>query len=98
MLVKVQPITHHKGVGDGEAHVIGLEGQYPALRLIQQGADLEGGRAALLQLRQEKSQLEIQQKRLYTPAYLAETAEKLGMVRPQPEDFFILHIRGAQTP
>ena len=53
---------------------------------------------ALLQLRQEKSQLEIQQKRLYTPAYLAETAEKLGMVRPQPEDFFILHIRGAQTP
>lgn len=58
----------------------------------------EEKRRALLQLRQEKSQLEIQQKRLYTPAYLAETAEKLGMVRPQPEDFFILHIRGAQTP
>ena len=32
------------------------------------------------------------------PAYLAETAEKLGMVRPQPEDYVILHIRGAQTP
>ena len=58
----------------------------------------EEKRQALLQLRHEKSQLEIQQKRLYTPAYLAETAEKLGMVRPQPEDFFILHIRGAQTP
>lgn len=58
----------------------------------------EAKRQALSQLRQEKSQLEIQQKRLYTPAYLAETAEKLGMVRPQPEDYVILHIRGAQTP
>ena len=55
-------------------------------------------RQELTQLRQEKAQLEIQQKRLYTPAYLAETAEKLGMVRPQPEDTVILHIRGAQTP
>ena len=51
----------------------------------------------LEQLQQEKSQLVKQQKRLYTPAYLAETAEKLGMVRPQPEDAVILHIRGAQT-
>ena len=58
----------------------------------------EAKRQALSQLQQEKSQLEIQQKRLYTPAYLAETAEKLGMVRPQPEDYVILHIRGAQTP
>ena len=58
----------------------------------------EAKRQALSQLRQEKSQLEIQQKRLYTPAYLAESAEKLGMVRPQPEDYVILHIRGAQTP
>lgn len=58
----------------------------------------EAKRQELSQLQQEKSQLEIQQKRLYTPAYLAETAEKLGMVRPQPEDTVILHIRGAQTP
>lgn len=58
----------------------------------------EAKRQALSQLQQEKSQLEIQQKRLYTPAYLAETAEKLGMVRPQLEDYVILHIRGAQTP
>ena len=58
----------------------------------------EAKRQALSQLQQEKSQLEIQQKRLYAPAYLAETAEKLGMVRPQPEDYVILHIRGAQTP
>ena len=52
----------------------------------------------LEQLQLEKSQLIKQQKRLYTPAYLAETAEKLGMVRPQPEDSVILHVRGAQTP
>ena len=55
-------------------------------------------RQELIQLQQEKAQLVKQQKRLYTPAYLAETAEKLGMVRPQPEDTVILHIRGAQTP
>ena len=58
----------------------------------------EEKRQELMQLQQEKAQLEIQQKRLYTPAYLAETAEKLGMVRPQPEDTVILHIRGTQTP
>ncbi len=52
----------------------------------------------LEQLQQEKARLIKQQKRLYTPAYLAETAEKLGMVRPQPEDTVILHIRSAQTP
>ncbi len=52
----------------------------------------------LEELQQEKAQLKKQQKRLYTPAYLAETAEKLGMVRPQPEDTVILHIRSAQTP
>ena len=55
-------------------------------------------RQELIQLQQEKAQLVKQQKRLYTPAYLAETAEKLGMVRPKPEDTVILHIRGAQTP
>ena len=52
----------------------------------------------LEQLQQEKARLIKQQKRLYTPAYLTETAEKLGMVRPQPEDTVILHIRSAQTP
>lgn len=52
----------------------------------------------LEQLQQEKARLNKQQKRLYTPAYLAETAEKLGMVRPQLEDTVILHIRSAQTP
>lgn len=52
----------------------------------------------LEQLQQEKASLIKQQKRLYTPAYLAETAEKLGMVRPQPEDMIILHVRSAQTP
>lgn len=51
----------------------------------------------LEQLQQERAQLVKQQKRLYTPAYLAETAEKLGMVRPQPEDYMILHVRCAQT-
>ena len=55
-------------------------------------------RQTLTQLQQEKSQLVKQQKRLYTPAYLAETAEKLGMVCPQPEDAVILHVRSAQTP
>lgn len=55
-------------------------------------------RQELIRLQQEKSQLVKQQKRLYTPAYLTETAEKLGMVRPQPEDTVILHIRSAQTP
>ena len=58
----------------------------------------EANRQALSQLQQEKSQRVLQPTRLYTPAYLAETAEKLGMVRPQPEDYVILHIRGAQTP
>lgn len=52
----------------------------------------------LEQLQQEKSRLKKQQKRLYTPAYLAETSEKLGMVRPQPEDMIILHVRSAQAP
>ncbi len=49
-------------------------------------------------LYQERARLQKQQQRLYTPACLAEEAEKLGMVRPQPENYIILHIRGAQIP
>ena len=58
----------------------------------------EEKQAQLESLYQEQAKLQKQQQRLYTPAYLAEQAEKLGMVRPQPENCIILHVRDAQTP
>ena len=37
----VQTIAHHKGIGDGEAGVVDLNGLYPAVGLVQQGAQAD---------------------------------------------------------
>ena len=46
MLIVVQPVADHKFVGNGKAHILRLQGDtgFPALRLIQQCADPQGGR------------------------------------------------------
>ena len=56
MLGVVQTVTHHKGVGDGEAGVVDLHRLDPAVRLIQQGAQADGGGAPLLQHPQQVAQ------------------------------------------
>ena len=43
-LVIIQPIAHHKLIGDGETHIVGGDGLTPAGRLVQQGTQLQRGR------------------------------------------------------
>ena len=52
----VQAIAHHKGVGDGEAGVVDLHRLHPAVRLVQQGAQADGGGVAVLQDLQQIAQ------------------------------------------
>ena len=39
----VQAVAHDEGVGHGEADIVGVDGLDAALRLVQQGAQLDGG-------------------------------------------------------
>jgi hypothetical protein len=43
VLVKIQPIADHEGIGDGEAHIVGRERDLAPLAFVQKDTDPKGG-------------------------------------------------------